>query len=60
MQAPCLQHTKHCANMQFRHDIFASAVALLQEQQQQQDVHLRMSMLAGSTMRLKESPVVAP
>jgi len=46
--------------MQFRHDIFASAVALLQEQQQQQDVHLRMSMLAGSTMRLKESPVVAP
>jgi len=45
--------------MQFRHDIFASAVALLQEQQQQ-DVHLGMSMLAGSTMRLKESPVVAP
>ena len=30
-----VQHTKLCANMQFRHDICASAVALLQEQQQQ-------------------------
>lgn len=40
MRASCLQHTKYYSNMQLMHDICASAVALLQEQQQQ-DAYLR-------------------